>query len=307
MTNCTFASGAAYGGTNGIAGTGSFAGDSGSPGTGYGANIANGGGVFLLKNSILAYPTNALNSFGGINDGDNNISSDGSPVFTQTNSHDNLDPELLTLGANGGPTMTLALQPGSPAIDAIYDSSAPAFDQRGLPRPVGPRSDIGAYEYGVATYSIAGEITLGASAYPGVEVVASNGTNSFSTMTDANGNYALTNLPTGSYVLTPQPAGYFNPANLTIIIPPGMSGVNFASTNTATTNATASIRPGVGNGLSVQLSFAGTAGVDYRIQASTDLVNWQDIVTNYPGTNGVLLYTDGTTNFTRRFYRAITP
>lgn len=59
----------------------------------------------------------------------------------------NTDPLLGPLQNNGGPTLTQALLPGSPAIDA-GDASCPATDQRGLPRSgVGNAAcDIGAYE-----------------------------------------------------------------------------------------------------------------------------------------------------------------
>jgi hypothetical protein len=51
---------------------------------------------------------------------------------------------LGTLGNNGGPTQTIPLLPGSPAINAGTSVGAPLIDQRGLPR-FGP-VDIGAYE-----------------------------------------------------------------------------------------------------------------------------------------------------------------
>ncbi len=51
------------------------------------------------------------------------------------------------LADNGGPTLTMALLPGSPAIGAADDASAPRTDQRGFPRPSGS-ADIGAYEFG---------------------------------------------------------------------------------------------------------------------------------------------------------------
>ena len=57
-----------------------------------------------------------------------------------------LDPRLDVLADNGGPAMTLALLAGSPALDADYNSGV-ADDGRGLPRPSGVRSDIGAFEY----------------------------------------------------------------------------------------------------------------------------------------------------------------
>ena len=69
---------------------------------------------------------------------------------------DRLVPDAATylgpLADNGGPTMTHALLPGSPAIDAGRNSGAPMTDQRGLPRPQDANGDgwavvdIGAYE-----------------------------------------------------------------------------------------------------------------------------------------------------------------
>jgi CSLREA domain-containing protein len=76
-----------------------------------------------------------------------------------------IDPLLGPLQDNGGPTLTHALQPGSPALDkgsAGATSTAPArtTDQRGLPRPsdnpgisnatFGDGSDIGAFELQVS-------------------------------------------------------------------------------------------------------------------------------------------------------------
>jgi hypothetical protein len=64
------------------------------------------------------------------------------------------DPLLGPLQDNGGPTPTMALLPGSPAIDAGDNADAPDWDQRGegFARVVGildpdnPVIDIGAYE-----------------------------------------------------------------------------------------------------------------------------------------------------------------
>jgi hypothetical protein len=55
-----------------------------------------------------------------------------------------LDPDLGTLGNNGGPTETLPLLPGSRAIDG-GDIAAPARDQRNFVRAGQP--DVGAFEY----------------------------------------------------------------------------------------------------------------------------------------------------------------
>jgi hypothetical protein len=56
------------------------------------------------------------------------------------------DAKIGPLANNGGPTLTHALLPGSPAIDAGDDAACPATDQRGVPRPQGPHCDIGSYE-----------------------------------------------------------------------------------------------------------------------------------------------------------------
>ena len=54
---------------------------------------------------------------------------------------------VAPLADNGGPTLTVALLPFSPAIDAANTAAAPSTDQRGFPRPYGPAADIGADEY----------------------------------------------------------------------------------------------------------------------------------------------------------------
>ncbi|MGE5375387.1 MAG: choice-of-anchor Q domain-containing protein, partial [Bacteroidota bacterium] len=56
------------------------------------------------------------------------------------------DALIGPLANNGGPTLTHALLPGSPAIDAGDDAVCPATDQRGVTRPQGTHCDIGSYE-----------------------------------------------------------------------------------------------------------------------------------------------------------------
>ena len=61
-----------------------------------------------------------------------------------------IDPLLAGLANNGGPTLTHALLPGSPSMDAGDPLFVPPpdFDQRGNPfaRVVGARIDMGAFE-----------------------------------------------------------------------------------------------------------------------------------------------------------------
>jgi len=59
------------------------------------------------------------------------------------------NPELAALADNGGPTATMALPPGSPAIDCGSNPNHETSDQRGLPFPrvAGAAPDIGAFEF----------------------------------------------------------------------------------------------------------------------------------------------------------------
>ncbi|MEZ5331044.1 MAG: right-handed parallel beta-helix repeat-containing protein [Thermoanaerobaculia bacterium] len=54
------------------------------------------------------------------------------------------DPALEPLAGHGGPTWTMPLSPGSPALDAGVTAGAPSADQRGVART--PPPDVGAFE-----------------------------------------------------------------------------------------------------------------------------------------------------------------
>jgi hypothetical protein len=71
----------------------------------------------------------------------------GSSGFDETDLL-NVNPQLGPLQDNGGRTHTMALLPGSPAIDAGDNTDAPRWDQRGpgFPRIVNGTIDIGAFE-----------------------------------------------------------------------------------------------------------------------------------------------------------------
>jgi hypothetical protein len=78
-----------------------------------------------------------------------------------------LDPRLEPLQKNGGRTMTHALQPDSPALDA-GDAEGSVLDQRGVPRPsdwaavvnVSDGSDIGAFELASPESHIAPSLSI---------------------------------------------------------------------------------------------------------------------------------------------------
>ncbi len=75
-----------------------------------------------------------------------NMDSDGSCGLDHPRDQASSDPLLGSLADNGGPTLTHALLAGSPAIDRGTLAAAPLEDQRGIPRPQGPKIDIGAFE-----------------------------------------------------------------------------------------------------------------------------------------------------------------
>jgi hypothetical protein len=80
-----------------------------------------------------------------------NLDADGSCALAGPGDLSRVDPLLGPLASNGGPTLTHALLPGSPAIDAGDDADCPTRDQRGLPRQDLPGvgsavCDIGAFE-----------------------------------------------------------------------------------------------------------------------------------------------------------------
>jgi hypothetical protein len=72
----------------------------------------------------------------------------GTPLLTS-------DPQLGVLQDNGGPTHTMALGSGSPAVD-VFATCEVAVDQRGVarPQPNGGNCDIGAYELDTTAPSV---------------------------------------------------------------------------------------------------------------------------------------------------------
>jgi len=90
--------------------------------------------------------------------------------------------------------------------------------------------DYGIYAVygGASTYSVSGQIkTSGGTGVAGVSV--SDGTRTATT--DSNGNYTLSNVPSGSYTLTPTHSNYsFSPTTLSVTVSGNVSGRNFTAT-----------------------------------------------------------------------------
>jgi hypothetical protein len=132
---------------------------------------SNGGGIVgaaSVKNSIVANNGSGGNCYvfppymGTVNppiiSGGYNLSDDATctTYFNQTGDLNGVAAGLYSGGleSNGGPTQTIALLSGSPAIDAIpasactdWNGNMVTTDQIGTTRPQGPACDIGAFEY----------------------------------------------------------------------------------------------------------------------------------------------------------------
>lgn len=148
LVNCTVVGNSA---TTSTAGTG-------------GGGIYNGASsVFRLANTIVAGNTSAStgpDAFGGFQSQGYNLvgNATGSMGFgaggDQVGSAGaSIDPKVGALANNGGSTDTMALLPGSPAINTGNDANAPSTDERGLAR-VG-KSDIGAFEFQAPAITLA--------------------------------------------------------------------------------------------------------------------------------------------------------
>ena len=139
--------------------------------SGYGSGIYSGG-TATIRNSTLSgngpavgagiYGTATLeNSIvttcgGSVTSNGYNLSSDDTCNFTSPGDLSNTDPMLGPLQYNGGPTQTMALPSGSPAVDAGNPNGCTdglghllKTDQRGKPRPDAEDTggcDMGAFE-----------------------------------------------------------------------------------------------------------------------------------------------------------------
>jgi len=119
----------------------------------YGADVLNYTGYSLSMSMSIVANGQVGNNCGGespITDNGYNIDTGSSCGFSPANhSLSNTQPNLGALASNGGPTQTMALPAGSPAVDAIPMFTPGCFfstDQRGVFRPQGRGCDVGAYE-----------------------------------------------------------------------------------------------------------------------------------------------------------------
>jgi predicted outer membrane repeat protein len=129
--------------------------DSDGTGDGFGGGLfQESGSSISSRNSLLALntinysTTTGLDCYGATNftTGGHNLRThaNGCMGFNGTGDIVRHNPRIGQLASNGGPTQTIALKSGSPAIDR-GGSNAPGHDQRGV--AAHGKRDIGAFEF----------------------------------------------------------------------------------------------------------------------------------------------------------------
>ena len=168
-----------------------------------GDNIySSGGATTTVTSSIIADGVNGNRDISGsfISGGNNLVeaANDGTG-FTNGVMGDlvGIDPLLGGLGDNGGPTRTVALLPGSLAIDAGRNPDGLTTDQRGagFARVVGSSADIGAFEFNNPPVAQNDGVSTDENTPVTINVIADNGNGVDSdpdgqtlTVTQVNGN-----------------------------------------------------------------------------------------------------------------------
>lgn len=99
-----------------------------------GPDVRNNGGTVLSQGYNLVGDTSSSGWVAGIAD---QLGDSIAPI----------DPLVLPLANNGGPTATVGLSPASPCVDAGNAAGGPLNDQRGMLRTFNAQADIGAFEY----------------------------------------------------------------------------------------------------------------------------------------------------------------
>jgi hypothetical protein len=207
-----------------------------------------------------------------------------------------LDPVLGPLDDYGGPTLTLPLLSGSPAIDAGDPADALVTDQRGRARPYGIASDIGAFESS-PPYTMRGMVS-GFTLRDEVSVVTDLGALSTTNL----GHYRLDGTGPGTHWATPQSMNYlFLPASRLVTVGPDQLAVNFKAHHWNMLSL-----DDFTNGV-MHLVFPGADGQICRLLASSDLRHWQAVSTNTIGPANYLDFFLPTGDAPAMFYRVAQP
>jgi hypothetical protein len=263
----------------------------------FGAGLFSTNGTATILNSIIAHNLSGSNGFGTFVDGGHNISSDASFHFSAPGSLNNTDPVLSPLADFGGPTPTMALLAGSPALDAADSANCPATDQRGIARPFGAGCDIGAFE-SAPPYTILGHVHGFTTPASGIELTSPSG----STNLPPSGQFAIHGLASGTHLLSvASPDCVFVPRTLSLTVGPDIVDAGFFSYRT---NALfiERLSPGL-----VRWVYAGEAGATYHVLSGTNVTSVTLTSTNQAQANGLFEFTQDTAGASERFFEVVRP
>jgi hypothetical protein len=271
-----------------------FSGNSAAPTrSGIGGGIYNIGGLLHAWNNIIADNTasSGPDLWGYLGSlGHNLIGSTGGAAGFDPTDLLNVRPLLGPLQNNGGPTQTMALLPGSPAIDAGDTTGAPDTDQRGFPRIVGGTIDIGAFEVqgsGQATHlGIQAPASISAGTPFSITVTALDDFGQPATAYTGTAHFTLTCPVTAmaDYTFTADDMGQHTFSNL-VLRRAGTYTVAGADTDTGliTGSTTFTIRPAAADHIAFTVPSTITAGVPFAITVTVQDA-YGNTVTGYTGT-----------------------
>ncbi|HKX60546.1 MAG TPA: choice-of-anchor Q domain-containing protein [Verrucomicrobiae bacterium] len=253
--------------------------------------------TFFSINSIVAGSGAGSNCVGVIIDYGHNISSDSSCHFSASGSLNDTDPKLGPLAEYGGPTPTMALLEGSPALDTADATACPTVDQRGRTRPFGEGCDIGAFESS-PPYTIVGYISGWVDPSADIHVQVDDA----SLPLGSENNYILADLAPGSYEITPtSPTAVFIQSNAVVTLGPDRL-VNFHSYRSNAVTLEMNVAPGTN-----RVVVAGEAGRAYRLLGTSDLPAWIPVKTNVMPASGIFDYFEAVLPAGNRLFKFESP
>jgi hypothetical protein len=218
-----------------------------------------GKATIQLRNTLIVGDGSAPNFFAGTggtftSQGHNLSSDNGGGFLTGPGDLINANPLLGPLQDNGGPTPTMALLPGSLAVDAGDNTGAPDFDQRGpgFPRIVAGIIDIGAFEVqpGPAShFQVSAPAQVTSNAPFDVTVIG----------LDAYGHTAVGYLGTVTFSSSDTDPGIILPANYAFMASDGgvhvfANGAKLRTPGSQTIRATDTLVPSISGSASVVVS-----------------------------------------------------
>jgi hypothetical protein len=240
-----------------------------------------GGGTVALNHAVLNASGQDAGIYGVVTDQGYNLCSDGSGSFSGLTSFGGVDLKLGPLGYHGGPTPTIPLFPGSPAIDSGDVSATVSVDQRGHQRPYNGLPDRGAFEVSPPFF------ILGRFDSATIDRALTINTNGAYAATTIGRDFRIENVFPGTIDLEPaEPDFLFLPARQVLNVNNDVFDLSFEA------HRFDALGLELGSGAEKVLTMAPLVSGTYRLLRSLDFLSWSSLKTNSPAANGVIQFTD---------------